>query len=434
MNVSIDKVKLKQELITAGDLWKASWRNLFVLDTEAPATTWDLMLRDHTQAVPRYYELTLKDQIVFMKMQSRKQAVLSYDWRVDCEDDQIKDFCETMLKDREFNHRQLMSSLLDAVGYGFSVVENIWDVRDGKWIIARTIERPPTLFAFNKLLYPQVGELGILRPGTVEPDHHLPPYKFIVHTYQPDEGDRTGTPLLREVFWPVWIGRMAAKLMLRAGEKGSGTVDVKYSQPGDTKITTEAGETTIAAEAQRLAEAVANGTAVSHGDAYVVELVEKARQGDSSVFRDIVDWCERRITLVFTGEVLSSSGGDEGSGSYALGKVHQDVRQEIVNSDARDLETTLDSQVLAPVVRLNYGPSAPPARFVIETPLEEPAIESWHVQQGVVSVNEVRERLRLPAREGQDELVKSGTGVPPVGLPIGAQFSEQDDPWRFWLK
>lgn len=431
--MAIDKARLKQELITQDDLWKVQWRTLFTLDTEAPATTWDLMLRDHTQAIPRYYELSLKDPIVFQKMQSRKNGVLCYDWRLDSEDENIKEFCLSVLNHDEFNFKQCLAALLDAVPYGFSVLENLWDVRDGRWVIIKTIERPPTLFAFNKLLYPQVGPLGILRPGSVTPDTNIPPYKFIVHSYQPDEGDRTGTPLLREVFWAVWIGRMAAKLMLKAAEKGTGTVDVVYTQPGDTAVTEGTATTTIAAQAQKLAEAIANGTAVSHGDAYTVQLLEKARQGDSSVFRDIVDWCEKRINLVFTGETLTSRGGDEGSGSYALGKVHKEVRQELINSDARDLEVTIRSQILSPLVALNFGPTAPVPKFVIETPQEEPEIKEWHIAQGIVSGNEVRERLRLPMRDGLDELRERGTGGPAANLlPASQEFDEDFDPWGNW--
>lgn len=70
-------------------------------------------------------------------------------------------------------------------------------------------------------------------------------------------------------------------------------------------------------------------------------------------------------------------------------------------------------------------------KFVIETPQEEPEIEEWHVTQGIVSGNEVRERLRLPMRDGLDELRQSGTGAPPVS-PSSPLFSEQDDPWWDW--
>jgi phage gp29-like protein len=427
MTAQIERSYLTKELITLDDLWKVSWRRMFILDAEPPGTTWEMMRSNHVEAIPRYYELTLKEPIIFEKMSSIKRAVLSYPWRLEGEDESVTDFCHSVLDDDKFNLRSVLSFLVDAAFYGFTVGEILWGVRDGRWVIERIIERPPTLFAFNRLMYPQVGPLGILRPGSVEPEP-VPPFKFVVYTYEPDEGDRTGTPLLREVFWPAWIAREAAKLMLKMAEKGSGTVTVTYSQPPGTQITDESGATTtIAAQAQRLAEAIANGTAVSHGDAYTVQLLEKARQGDASVFREIVDWAERRIHLVFTGETLTARGGDEGSGSYALGQVHLQIRNEKPISISRDIESVLRLQVLRPLVELNFGPNAPVPRFVIETPREEPRIENWHLQEGVVSPNEVRKTLKLAPRKGLDELRRPG----PLAPPLGAEFDEFD-PWARW--
>lgn len=399
--------ELLRPLITDSDLWRVQWRNLFILDVEPPGVTWELMLTNHIEAIPRYYELTLKDQIVFEKFQTRKLAALSFNWRLEGEDQRILDFCRSVLESDSFNIRAVRSALHDAIGYGFTVIELLWGRRDGMWVIERAIERPPTLFAFNRIGFPQTGELGILRPGSIAPEP-VPPFKFVVYSFQPDEGDRTGTPLLREVFWPCWISRQAIKLMLKTAEKGNGTVAVSYSLPGSTVVTDEYGrQTTIAAQAQALAEAIANSTAVSHGDVFSVQLLERARQGDPTVFRDIIQWAEQRISLVFTGETLTSRGGDQGSGSYALGRVHFEIFLQKVISDCRDEELVISQQILSPLVKLNFGESAPVPRYVVEIPLPEPELAPWHVTEGLVTINEARRRLGLPPIPGGDSFLRA---------------------------
>ena len=52
------------------------------------------------------------------------------------------------------------------------------------------------------------------------------------------------------------------------------------------------------------------------------------------------------------GQTLSS---DSGGGSYAQGKVHNEVRHDLTAADAKALATTIRRDIIKPLVEYNFG-------------------------------------------------------------------------------
>ena len=112
------------------------------------------------------------------------------------------------------------------------------------------------------------------------------------------------------------------------------------------------------AAALKAAENVNDETAVAVPANFPVEILEKARQGNSSIYRDLVDrFSNREVAFVVLGQVRTSAGSDEGSGSRSLGEVHNEARGEKIEVDAKSLMRVVNEQLIGPFVALNFGPN-----------------------------------------------------------------------------
>ena len=248
--------------------------------------------------------------------------------------------------------------LLDALGKGVSIAEIMW-ASEGREIRPTELRfRPQEWFSFGEDFGAQTGELRIsrVRAGSALPAgglfddvEPLPLNKFVVHSFRPHLGNRWGRPLARRCFWPIWFKQQDIKFWLKFIEKGTGTVLTKFNAgaPDDEK-----------AAALKAAENVNDETAVAVPANFPVEILEKARQGNSSIYRDLVDrFSNREVAFVVLGQVLTSAGSDEGSGSRSLGEVHNEARGEKIEVDAKSLMRVVNEQLIGPFVALNFGPN-----------------------------------------------------------------------------
>ena len=85
-----------------------------------------------------------------------------------------------------------------------------------------------------------------------------------------------------------------------------------------------------------------------------VDYLEPKGVGFEGFFK-LIDACDREITLTLLAQTLTSSVGPEGRGSYAAARVHADVRQALVEADARALERTIYTQLARPFAAMNFG-------------------------------------------------------------------------------
>ncbi|HTQ48354.1 MAG TPA: DUF935 family protein, partial [Polyangiaceae bacterium] len=69
-------------------------------------------------------------------------------------------------------------------------------------------------------------------------------------------------------------------------------------------------------------------------------------------FQQLIEQCNTEITLALLGQNLTSQVKE---GSLAAARVHADVRQAILEADARAISKVLHTQVLRPWAALNYG-------------------------------------------------------------------------------
>ena len=84
---------------------------------------------------------------------------------------------------------------------------------------------------------------------------------------------------------------------------------------------------------------------------YMLKLLEATDQGWQG-FHQLIEQCNTEITLAIMGQNLTT---EVKEGSFAAARVHADVRQTLLEADARALERTVREQIAQPFAALNWG-------------------------------------------------------------------------------
>jgi phage gp29-like protein len=146
-----------------------------------------------------------------------------------------------------------------------------------------------------------------------------------------------------------------------------------------------------------------------------------ASAGGDRLYQTLCDWLDRQTSKAVLGQTMTTDAQAAGMGSNQA-NVHNDVRGDILRADARDLETTLNRDLIKPFVDLNFGPQKkyPKVCLFIEEP-EDLKLLSESLTKLVplgmrVEEAEVREKfgLREPAK---DALLLTAPAAPAPGAP-----------------
>jgi phage gp29-like protein len=113
---------------------------------------------------------------------------------------------------------------------------------------------------------------------------------------------------------------------------------------------------------------------------------------DGQLFDKLRERAGEEMALAVLGQTFTGGGGEGHALGYS-GQAHEAVRFDLVDSDAKGLDETLNRQFFGPITLLNFGPDVPPP--VYRTLVEEPV----DLQRLATSVSTlVSVGLRVPAR------------------------------------
>lgn len=313
-----------------------------------------------------------KDAHLCAVLNQRKAAVLAWPRRVIPADEspaaaQAAALCEAALwglgaGDAQGGIERDLWELLDAIAYGFSVSEVVWETRalpgGGSALLpARLLSRHPRRFCFDA-----EGQPRLLTSAAPLEGEALPPCKFIVFSPYGRFENPYGLPLLRCLWWLCWFKRQALKFWVMHAEKyGSPTALLKYPQSATEK------------EKRAFVRLVASiqqetGLVVPHG--VDVSLLEADRAGSAEAYRELCNFCNSEMSKAVLGQTLTVEAGERGARS--LGEVHLSVREDITRLDAAALAALLNATLLRWAVELNLGPQAPLPRVEITAPNASP--------------------------------------------------------------
>lgn len=354
----------------------------------------------------RIFDQLLGDPHVFACYQSRKAGILTseYDLQFPKGSESRKDFYESVFKNLPMD--EVISQILDAPFYGFSVSEIMWNLSDGKWVPIRVEQKPNDWFVWHP-----DGSLRYLSMKDQINGEKLPPGKFLVSRYFPTYKNPYGIRTLSRCFWPVTFKRAAYKYWTMFLQK--------YGVPWAIGKVPPGTETTRRTELlTMLTEMINSGVAVINDDESIELVAVKINSsGTDSIYEAKANACNGEISKAILTQTLTTEVGTKGA--YAASQSHLSIRTDLCSMDKKLVSRTL-TQLCALLNHYNFRDDAYPfVRFVEEDDDKEPQSrrDSQLSTQGVRFKPSYYQRAYNLRRDeftlkDPDEVKKSQEGVP----------------------
>ena len=343
---------------------------------------------------------------------TRKRAVSGLEATVesasdDAADVRLADEVRELTRAPEFG--EMLDDCLDALGKGFAAVEIVWSRESSGWRPDRYEWRDPRFFVFDR---DDGRTLRLLDEADSYQGVELAPYKWIVHVPRL----KSGLPVR---------GGLARLVVLAYMVKAYAITDwVAFAEVFGMPLRLgRHGQNATEDDIQVLIRAVANlGTdaAAVLPDTMRIEFVEPGnRTGGGGLFERLAMYLDKQVSKAVLGQTMTA---DDGS-SRAQAQVHDEVRGDILRSDARQLTNTLNRCLVRPFVDLNHGEQETYPRLLL--PVNEPediAALTTALKELVplglrVEASVIRDKLGLPDPEDDAELL--GAHAPAAEPPRG---------------
>lgn len=250
--------------------------------------------------------------------------------------------------------QQELFDILDAIGKGFSVTELIWETEGKSWMPARLEWRDPRWFEFSR----EDGRTLMLRTegGALEP---LKPYGYIVHTHMSKSGLPIRGGLARPVAWAYLFKNFDLRSWVQFAETFGKPIRLGKYGPGASEK-----------EKATLSHAVRNimsDAAAIIPQSMLIELIEAKITGNVDLFERLASWLDKQVSKAVLGQTGTTDVGQHTGTADA----HERVRDDIEGADAQQLASTLNRDLVRPLVDLNMGPRRRHPRIRIFRPDQE---------------------------------------------------------------
>ena len=312
---------------------------------------------------------------------TRKNAVAQLDLIVRAassaaEDQRAAAMVREMICDGPIQLDSVLFDVLDAVGKGFSATEIMWDTSGREWFPAQLKWRDPRWFAFDWIsgeemlvrtlkgeIIPVEGDAAAAQPthfggegilsslrggiGIQPMTAPLAPYKFVTHFAKAKAGLPIRGGLARAAGWAYLFKNYILKDWVTFAEVFGQPLRVGKYHPGASEQ-----------DKQALLSAVSRiGTdaAAIMPESMVIEFTEAHQNGSSELYQTFCQYLDAQVSKAVLGQTLTTEMPRSG-GSRAAAQVHEGVRRDIMNADARRLAATLARDLVRPIVELNMGP------------------------------------------------------------------------------
>ncbi len=245
---------------------------------------------------------------------------------------------ELLFEQLELN--DLMNQVLDAILYGYTVHEIIWEFKDGKYFPKRIEEKPQDWFVFDNQ-----NVLKLKNPRKMDELIDLPDYKFILSQHNPAYMNPYGEKLIKKCYWNVKMKANAVEYWSYFIEKfGSGFLEGELPQSMYEGKKDEFLNDLVALRK--------TGVIVKREGAKINILESKTKGGSSSAFKEFTDFHKEEISLAILTETLTSIA--KNIGSYAQSKTHQEMIETVIEPDKKIVEKFF-KRLIGYYNTLNYG-------------------------------------------------------------------------------
>jgi len=255
------------------------------------------------------------DDEIAGSLDTRREAAITTNWKLESESESDeKEFVEAEVK-RVFD--TMMRGFWNAVPYGYSVSEAIYANRDeGRIGIERVSVKPMQWFEPLR-----DGRLVFMQPGTGQRLECDQKRKFCLVRRNATYEQPFGEALLSRLYWPWYFRHNGTRAWMQFVDRF-----------GDPFVVGKSGNPKTMVEAL-LGMGLKNVIGVGTDD----ELDVLMQEGDG-VFDRLDSRLAERIAKLILGQTLTSGTQRQGGGSFALGQVHEQVRQDKRLADCRMLQ------------------------------------------------------------------------------------------------
>jgi phage gp29-like protein len=375
-----------------------------------------------------FEEMEEKDIHLGSVLGTRKLAVAGLEWEIlpaseSAEDKNIADKAKEMIGYIESWEDNTLD-ILDAIGKGFSVQEIMWDISEGQVWAKEMKYVHPKRFTFSGPPDSQATGVGVINPLLNIPrlitdeaqiyGEELLPNKFVFHRYKARSGATSRGGLCRPCSYMYLFKNYDIKDWLIFNELYSVPMRVGKYRAGASKD-----------DIEKLKLAVFNlgvDAAAVISDSTVIELLESKVRGETSAFKDLAEFCEKGMSKAVLGHTGSS---DSTPGKLGGEDQASEVRQDILEADAKAFMKTIRFQLLKPWVSYNFGPDKGVPKFLLHYTAEEDLEQTAKVYGSLVKdvnfkgipVKHIHERFNIPvAAEGEETVsaAPQGLGFQPI--------------------
>ena len=383
------------------------WSDFSLLNRLTPETLAGILRDVRSGECPAEYlelaqDMETRDLHYRSVLSTRKDAVCGLEIKVEPASDDKRDMEiaqaveRDIVKNRQARFVPLVRNMLDGLAKGFSVNEITWNTSGKVWKPQKYVWKDPRWFQYDKA----TGQTLMLRDEHGGDLHPLLPNKFIIHEPNLISGTQITSGLaLPALFyfmlksydvtsWAAFIDRYGFPIRLGKYSRKASDEDIKTLRRAIASIGADFG-------------AVVPESAV-------IEIIEsKTSHENTSAYQSLATWVDKQISKLVLGQTMTT---DDGS-SRAQSEVHEEVRQDIAAADALAVADTLNSSLVLPYVKFNFGEQENYPEIVLYKPDEQNieqvvnAIEKLAPHGLTAKADEVRSLLGLSKPEEGDETI-----------------------------
>ncbi|OYZ03491.1 MAG: hypothetical protein B7Y42_00495 [Polaromonas sp. 28-63-22] len=379
-----------------------------------------------------FQDMEEKDAHLYSCMQTRRLALQGLDWDIVPPDNAtaaeqaLAEYAEEALRGIQ-DFEDLVFDMTDGIGHGFAALELTWRNVRGQLLPTNATHRPQAWFKMSQNPALDRNELR-LRDVSVD-GAALLPFGWLLHQHRARSGYTARTGLFRVLAWPFLFKNFAVRDLAEFLEIYGLPLRVGTYNPSASKD-----------DKATLLRAVVN---IGHDAAAIIPEgmmidFKNAATGDNKSFDAMISLMERSMSKAILGGTLTSGEGQ--NGTQALGNVHNELRHDLRDADAKQLGATLTRQLVYPILAVNkgLGDLARCPRLVFDTQeAEDLKLYSEAVPKLVaigmkVPVHWAHTKLKIPqADEGEEVLVVAS---PADTLPLAERPLQPVKPGKAALK
>lgn len=311
-----------------------------------------------------------------------------------------------------FSWREYSRLALLSLVYGHSVFEQVYEPdADGLLRLQKLAWRPPRTIA-EFVVEPDGGLKSIKQHGLATGERasvEIPINRLVVHVNEREGANWTGQSLLRSAYKMCILKDRVLRVQTMSIERNGLGVPVYTGAELPENLTAEERDAWLKSEQEaglRIAQDFRAGDDSGASIPPKAKLELLALTGKLPDTEGPLDYFDEQIARAVLAHVLNL-GGDNSTGSYALGSTFESIFTNSLNAVAQDFVDVTQQHVIEDYVDLNWGEDEPAPRLVVskigsETPVTADAIRAL-VDAKVITPDDsleahVRELMGLPAR------------------------------------